>query len=369
VGDGATRRDIELLKHCEQQAGKFGITLAAAIDEWVSARTAVEGITLSDAVRFYQANRADLFAVRTIAQVADEFVESLSQKGVSDIYVRNCRDALKRFASKVGGNIGDVTVADLNRFLTGLTRLGPVSKNGVRRNIVTMFGFAKRQGYLHPDRKTAAEQSESFKQPETEIEIFTPEEMKALLLASHARILPLVALGAFTGIRSAEIRRLDWEDIKWDRGHIEIAGRKAKTAARRLVPLPDNLKAWLAPWREETGPIITITDPSGTLNDVAVKAQIPGGWRQNGLRHSFISYRVALTGDVARTALEAGNSPKMIFRHYREVVDDEAAKVWFSITPPDGWQPSELKWSIRERLRRISCRQKNLPCVDRANPA
>ena len=116
----------------------------------------MEGITLSDAVRFYQANRTALFAVRTIAQVADEFVEALSQKGVSDIYVRNCRDALKRFASKVGGNIGDVTVADLNRFLTGLTRLGPVSKNGVRRNIVTMFGFAKRQGYRSRDASPCA---------------------------------------------------------------------------------------------------------------------------------------------------------------------------------------------------------------------
>ena len=81
------------------------------------------------------------------------------------------------------------------------------------------------------------------------------------------------------------------------------------------------------------------------------------GWRQNALRHSFISYRVAETGDVARTALEAGNSPKMIFRHYREVVTEDAAKVWFSITPPDGWVPSELKWSIRERLRKISLRK------------
>ncbi|MEI7908311.1 MAG: tyrosine-type recombinase/integrase [Verrucomicrobiota bacterium] len=354
TSDEATKRDIELLRHCEGQAKKFGVTLAAAIDEWVSARTAVVGITLSDAVRFYQANRTDLFAVKSIAQVADEFVESRRTSGVSDIYVRNCRDHLKRFTSKMTGNIADVSVSDMNQFLTGLKGLGAVSKNGIRRNIVTMFGFAKRQGYLHPDRKTAAEQSETFKEAETEIAIFTPEEMARMLIASHARLLPVLAIGAFAGIRTAEIRRLDWEDIKWDRGHIEIAGRKAKTASRRLVPLSDNLKAWLAPWRGETGLITTSSDVSGALNDIAVKAQIPGGWRQNALRHSFISYRVALTGDVARTALEAGNSPKMIFRHYREVVTDDAAKVWFSITPPEGWQPAELKWSIRERLRRLA---------------
>jgi integrase len=368
ASDEVTKRELELLRHCERKAQEFGVSLTAAMDEWASARKAAGEITLSDAVRFYAANRIDLLAVRTITQTADEFVESRRGSGVSDIYVRNCKASLKRFTDCVQGNITDVTVADINRFLKGLKGLGPVSRNGIRRNIVTMFSFAKRQGYLHPERKTAAELSETFKQPETEIQIFTPEEMERLLLAAHARILPLMAIGAFAGIRSAEIHRLDWEDIKWDRGHIEIAGKKAKTAARRLVPLSDNLKAWLAPWRGETGKIISITDYSGALSDTAVKAKIPGGWRQNALRHSFISYRVAETGDVARTSLEAGNSPKMIFRHYREIVDEEAAKAWWSIRPPEGWVPPELKWSIKQRLERLSCRQDE-PCVDTANDA
>jgi integrase len=357
VGDEATKRDIELLRHCEGLALQFGVTLSAAMDEWAQARKSVGTVAISEAIRFYQANRSDLRAVKSIDQVAAEFIESRRASGVSTIYVQHCTHHLNRFTDKVKGNISEVTVAQINQYLTGLKRLGPVSKNGIRRNIVTMFGFAKRQGYLHPDRKTAAEQSESFKEPETEIQIFTPEEMEKILLVAHARILPLIAIGAFAGIRSAEIRRLDWEDIKWDRGHIEIAGRKAKTAARRLVPLPENLKAWLAPWREATGPIITMSDPSGALSDVAIKARISGGWRQNALRHSFISYRVAETGDVARTALEAGNSPKMIFRHYREVVDGEAAKAWFSITPPEGWLPKDLPVSIRARLRAISLRK------------
>jgi integrase len=352
----ATRRDIDILRHCERTATEFGVTLAAAIEEWASARRTAGNVPLSDAVRFYAANRADLFPTRSNVQAAAEFSVSLKRKGVSDIYVRNATASLKRFTDAVSGNIADVTVADINRFLDGLKKLGPVSKNGIRRNIVTMFGFAKKQGYLHPDRKTAAELTDSFKEPETKIQIFTPEEMASLLLTAHARILPLIAIGGFAGIRSAEVARLEWKDIKWDRGHIELAGSKAKTAARRLVPLSDNLKAWLAPWRNETGPILTITDASGALGDTAVKAKIPGGWRQNALRHSYISYRVALTGDVARTSLEAGNSPKMIFRHYREIVDEETTKAWWSIHPPEGWQPPGLKPSIRERLRLLSCR-------------
>lgn len=366
AGDEVTRRDIDLFRHCEQVAREHGVGLAAAMDEWASARKVAGEIPLSDAVRFYHANRADLFAVRTTVQVAAEFVVSLKRKGVSDIYVRNATSSLKRFTDAKPGNIADVSVADINRFLDGLKNLGPVSKNGIRRNIVTMFGFAKKQGYLHPDRKTAAEQSDSFKVPEKEIEIFTPEEMRDLLLAAHARILPLIAIGGFCGIRSAEVERLTWQDIKWDRGHIEVAGHKAKTAARRLVPLPDNLKAWLAPWRQETGPIISISDYSGALGDTAVKAQIPGGWRQNALRHSFISYRVSLTGDVARTSLEAGNSPKMIFRHYREIVDEESAQAWFGILPPDGWMPTGIKHSLRERMQRLLAQDGTSP-VDNSN--
>ena len=364
----ATRRDLDILRHCERIATEFGVTLAAAIEEWASARRTAGSVPLSDAVRFYAANRADLFPTRSNVQTAAEFIVSLKRKGVSDIYVRNATASLRRFTDAVSGNIADITVTDINRFLDGLKKLGPVSKNGIRRNIVTMFGFAKKQGYLHPDRKTAAELTDSFKEAEKEIAIFTPEEMESLLLTAHARILPLIAIGGFAGIRSAEVARLEWKDIKWDRGHIELAGSKAKTAARRLVPLSDNLKAWLAPWRNETGPILTITDASGALGDTAVKAKIPGGWRQNALRHSYISYRVALTGDVARTSLEAGNSPKMIFRHYREIVDDEAAKAWWSINPPEGWQPPWLKPSIRERLKNLSCHRDN-PCVDNTNSA
>jgi hypothetical protein len=46
------------------------------------------------------------------------------------------------------------------------------------------------------------------------------------------------------------------------------------------------------------------------------------------LRHSFGSYRLAQFKDAA-VALQMGNSPRMIFRHYREVVKPkEAARYW-----------------------------------------
>ena len=35
---------------------------------------------------------------------------------------------------------------------------------------------------------------------------------------------------------------------------------------------------------------------------------------------------------MAQVALEAGNSPQMIFKHYRELVHPADAKTWFALT-------------------------------------
>jgi hypothetical protein len=51
------------------------------------------------------------------------------------------------------------------------------------------------------------------------------------------------------------------------------------------------------------------------------------------LRHSFISYQLAILYDTAQVALEAGNSPEVIFGHYRELVTPEAARAWFAVVP------------------------------------
>jgi hypothetical protein len=71
-------------------------------------------------------------------------------------------------------------------------------------------------------------------------------------------------------------------------------------------------------------------------------------WPRNALRHSYISYRLAIVKDAAKVALEAGNSPDIIFKHYRELVTEQDAKAWFAINPPEGWAPPVVKLRRRE---------------------
>ena len=58
-------------------------------------------------------------------------------------------------------------------------------------------------------------------------------------------------------------------------------------------------------------------------------------WPNNGLRHSYATYRLAQCQDAAKVALEMGNTPVMIFRHYRELVMPEDAAAWWNIFPEE----------------------------------
>jgi hypothetical protein len=133
--------------------------------------------------------------------------------------------------------------------------------------------------------------------------------------------------------------------VNFEKRHIELRATQAKTAARRLIPISDNLAAWVEPF-VTNGRII----PQPRIRcDIAILAKEVGvGWPKNVLRHSYISYRVAQTGDVPRTALESGNSPEVIFRHYHELVDKEAAEAWFGIMPPDDWAERVSRMKTQE---------------------
>jgi len=63
----------------------------------------------------------------------------------------------------------------------------------------------------------------------------------------------------------------------------------------------------------------------------AKKANV--AWKKNALRHSYASYRLAECADASRVSLEMGNTPQMVFRHYRELVKQADAEKWFGIVP------------------------------------
>jgi integrase len=228
-------------------------------------------------------------------------------------------------------DVNALAPADVAKFFEAL-RLSPRSYNNFLRALRTFFAFAQNHGWLSKEAELLA-RVEKRKEKAAPVEIFSPAELSALLEHATPDLAPCLALAAFAGLRAEEILRLEWADLERSPGFVVIAAHKAKTATRRLVPITDNLVRWLATAQRGEGRVWQHSKAwffEATRN-AASKAQVT--WKQNALRHSFITYRLADVQDVNRIALEAGNSAQMIFRHYRELATPEQAQSWFAITP------------------------------------
>lgn len=284
-----------------------------------------------EAANFYNRHGADKIISRQVAEVVAELVAAREARGKSPRYLQDLSTRLNRFAQSHAVDISTVTTADVQRWLDGL-HVAPQTAKNFRTVLFTLFQFAESRGYVIKGGNPVAD-TEAITANGGAIEIYNAAEITLLLQAASEDFRAYLALCAFAGLRSAEAERLDWSDIDFASGFITIAGEKAKTRSRRLVPIQPNLSAWLAPYASQMGkvwkhgPNIIRAARSSTVE----AAHVP--WKDNGLRHSFISYRLADTQDAAKVALEAGNSPGVVFKHYRELVKPDAAKAWFGVKP------------------------------------
>lgn len=330
----------------QRRLKEFDIPLLAAVEEYVKCRERLGNVPLLAAVdEFLRATRGVTLGV-SVAQVCDELITCRVEDGVSDRYRLQLSSTLNLFKAAFPGPIMGVKSEQIDRWLRD-SKLSPVTRNNRLTIIRVLFNFAKQRNYLPKSEETEAEGVAKVKAGSAEAEIFEPAEMRKLLLAAPVRLIPLLAIGAFTGLRAAELSRLDWKAVNMERRMIELRAGQAKTASRRIIPISDNLAVWLERV-ERNGRVIPDMDLFRQATALARKLGIR--WPRNVLRHSFISYRVAQTQDVNRVALEAGNSPKIIFRHYRELVTEEAAAEWFAIAPPEGWTPPTVPWDRRNRV-------------------
>ena len=171
------------------------------------------------------------------------------------------------------------------------------------------------------------------------ISTYTAEEMRRLIAAADKRILPMIVIGGFAGLRHAEIARLEWRDIDLEDGFIEVRAENAKTDTRRIVPLKPNLKAFLEKVEKKSGKVVPLVNTTKKLLEAATdtadaEKEIEAlEWKHNALRHTYISARVAECGDVPRVADEAGNSPQVIRTNYLKRMRPTAATEWFAIVP------------------------------------
>lgn len=341
AGHGAaislTGRDRDSYQHALGLLEGWDVPLSTAVEEYVAALKNLQGHGIAEAVNFFLARHPFQLPQKKVAEVMEEFLAAKEQDQLSARYLEDCRLRLRRFSASFKGFIGHVQGSEIDDWLRSLAGLSPRSRNNFRRVVTTLFAFARSRGYLRKSEKTEAETVGKAKEKRGTVGIFTPEEFSRLLDHGNESNLPAILLGGFAGLRQAEILRMDWGEIDLEGGHITVSADKSKTAQRRLVPIQPCLGAWLrrVAKRKRKGRIANFAFAANLARSVSASAsRAKVEWKQNALRHSYASYRLAITSDAAKVSLELGNSPQMVFRHYRELVKPEAAAKWFNIVPP-----------------------------------
>ncbi len=326
-------QDIDAYRTCLAIIEKTGMSLESFCKESMTAITVLGGRgSLIEAARhFIKMHPADLKPM-LVEDVAREMILAKQKLGKDVEYVRQLKYQCRKLWSLCVKNIADISGEDLNLFVEMLGDLAPRTRNNCINGVRELFSFAKKNKYL-PKDWDEMEGIELFEDDGGEILIYTPEEMDRLLSFADEEIIPALAISAFAGLRQSEVMKLDWDEVKVAEKVITITKKKSKTGTRRQAPVPDNLAAWLAPYVSLKGPVLPML--AGEYKRARVRAAALAGfeWRKNALRHSFISYRVAKEKNVPQVALEAGNSPQMIFTSYLQLVTPSAAETWFAISP------------------------------------
>jgi integrase len=268
----------------------------------------------------------------TVSEAVRQRLDDAERRGLSVRHQTDLKHRLGRFAAAFGERpLSAVTVEELGHWLHGMG-VAPETFKNYARVIGSAFSLAVDRGHvaLNPVAKLKAP-----KAAHSAPAILTPAQGRALIAAAAPALLPLLVLQSFCGVRRAEAERLTWGDLRLDgpEPFVEMHSGITKTNRRRNPPIPENAAAWLRAHRGLPGAGLGISPDVYRRHLEAAAAAAGIDWHANVLRHSYGTYRLAVTKNAAQVAEEMGNSPAMIRAHYQNTCSPEAAREWFTIAP------------------------------------
>ena len=306
-----------------------GVPIITALQEWRKAKE-IAGDEVLAACEHWLRRKGGAISTITVDEVVKQF---LAAKKASKVKTEaNYERTLPGFCKALGSHaIAAVTVQGIQAWLA--TFKHPVTQNSHRRRVVTLFRWARKKGILPLDVMTAAERTDSAQEGNEVIGLVTVEELRAafiLIREKAPELIPALTLLSMLGMRRAEVEAQDWKHVDLERRFLRVSKAKPNTPAHRLIRLPECALEWLLPYRKKSGPV-SPKNANDRIRRICRTNELV--LAENGFRHSWISARVAITGDIPATSLEAGNTPQVLIKHYRELMGKDEAEAWFETRP------------------------------------
>jgi hypothetical protein len=281
----------------------MGVKLDVAAHEYAGAMTLLGGrATITEACRAWLKQNDSKLPTVAVSQAVNEIVQQAKMDGKSAMRLKQLFNVLNRFAESFNIELQDISPALISQYLARLPLADRSRRN--HRDVIKFFNrFCVLRGYLKKGTDWLEGVQKYSARKFGAIEIYSPDEMK-IEISDQAG-------DSFIAVRSIKNTKSDQR--------------------RRLVPIKDNLKAWLLPYRKTAGEVCPFKNISKQLLKLATKVGMK--WKKNALRHSCISYRVAECKNVPLVSGESGNSVYVVHTYYLRHVKPSVAAEWFGIMP------------------------------------
>lgn len=321
----------------------------AVLSELEDALRELRGVPLAKAVSHWKSSGMSEVERVTMRAARNRFLDDYESRSR---YTRS--GVRKEIDGFVNSRSGGICVCELTREILGEWIARPKldgEKIGARfynNRLATWMTFLNRcrsWGMWPRGEKHPAEMISKRTEPRVAVPIWTPQVARAVLALMQAesrRQVPYVVLGCWLGLRPTEITRVTWDAFDWHRGYLHLDHDVArKLQEERYVPLNAKARELLESWLrgeglwikalagELRGKCCFVHDQS-TVSVLARKRGIIDSWPQDVMRHSYISYRIALGHSKHEVAEAAGNSEAVIRKRYRRPLMREDGEQWFA---------------------------------------
>lgn len=368
LGAGVSLVDAATMYRQAREAGLTSGALfdaAAALKALPHAKDAAEALntldgraTMAEAARYFIERQHPAGERKTVCEAVEEYKRRGLEDGLRHDTLRDHRARLAKLVKSLGDRyVDEITPGEVRRWVDGLRRdtdgeqFSQMSKRNYRVTAHGFFAYCVEVEYCKENplarRSTFRRNNQSRRGDATMPEALTPAEVEAIMHTAHALhpdLIPVLTLGFFAGIRTAELRRVDWRNVSLAPGRVTILPSVAKKHSVRHVDLADNAVAWLTPHKQTSGSVAPVAITWRRHLERVMKASGVKRWPSNCMRHTFATMHLQRDQDQNKTALQLGHrDTEVLFNHYRGLTTTEDAARFWSITPKTGSNVVQFK--------------------------
>jgi hypothetical protein len=294
------------------------------------------GWTLTQAAKFSADHVSRIKITLSIDETVKRFLESRESR--SDMHYKDLNRRLNRWLATIDPtrDVATVEKAAIEGYLAeyaGRNQLNHL------RTLSNFFRFAGKIGAIGAVPTNGIEISfRRSKVSYLESKVFADLLVKAYE-QNEADVLVWLVLGGFLGLSPFEAYHAYWSGVKWETSEFRVEADWSKTRRSRVLPIQPNVMEWLriAHDLRKRDEGILPNHNTFTHRFVAWREQNHdmAFWRgkQDILRHSYGTHRLAMVRNAHQVAEEMGNSVAIVRRHYDAVLEPSKAMLWWVIRP------------------------------------